>query len=237
MITLRNTLVKIIDECQQPSIHHSTAYQDVSWFQEVLESFQDGILILSETGELVYANAYAYQVFRQINQGTSNLNVLPTPIWKLCESLLARSLPRDTMTPFSPEDYCKGNREAEVLGRGEENASAILQREGSIILSDEIVIDKLNIFWIRVRWLNLNQFDRPYVLMTIENRYESLKGVVLAEATKYRLTHREVEVWCLYRAKYTYKEIASHLFISINTVKKHIKNIHLKQQAFFDTQE
>jgi DNA-binding CsgD family transcriptional regulator len=203
MITLRNTLVKIIDENQQLDNTQLDTYQDVCWVQEVLESFQDGILILSETGELVYANAYAYQTFRQLNQGTSNLNVLPTPIWKLCESLLARSLPRDKI----------------------------------IILSDEIVVDKSNIFWIRVRWLDLNQLNRPCLLITIENRYESLKGAVLAEATKYRLTHREVEVWCLYRAKYSYKEIASHLFISINTVKKHIKNIHLKQQAFIDTKE
>ena len=203
MITLTNTLVEIIDENQQLSNTHLHVCKDVPWLQEVLESFQDGILILSEAGELVYANAYAYHVFHQLNPSTSNMKGLPTPIWKLCEPLLDQSLSRDEI----------------------------------IILSDEIVVDKSNIFWIRVRWLHLTQFDRPCLLMTIENRYESLKGAVLAEATKYRLTHREVEVWCLYRAKYSYKEIASHLFISINTVKKHIKNIHLKQQAILDAKE
>ncbi|NEO62582.1 MAG: winged helix-turn-helix transcriptional regulator, partial [Moorea sp. SIO4G2] len=34
----------------------------------------------------------------------------------------------------------------------------------------------------------------------------------------------------LKKANFTYREIAQQLFISINTVKKHLKNIYAKQK-------
>ncbi len=100
-----------------------------------------------------------------------------------------------------------------------------------IIFSDEIVIDKLNVFRIRVRLLDLEGFDAPCLLVTIQNKYESLKHVALSEVKKFELTRREAEIWFLYRNNYSYKEIATQLFITINTVKKHMKNIHAKRQA------
>ncbi|MFN6539959.1 MAG: LuxR C-terminal-related transcriptional regulator [Nostoc sp. EkiNYC01] len=100
-----------------------------------------------------------------------------------------------------------------------------------IIFSDEIVLDKSNIFRIRVRLLDLDGFDVPCLLVTIQNKYECLKHVALTEVKKFELTRREAEIWFLYRNNYTYKEIASKLYITINTVKKHMKNIHAKRQA------
>lgn len=47
-------------------------------------------------------------------------------------------------------------------------------------------------------------------------------------AKKYNLTIREAQIWYLKCAEYPYKEIASTLKISINTVKKHLKNITIK---------
>lgn len=101
-----------------------------------------------------------------------------------------------------------------------------------IILSDEIVLNESTIFQIRVRLLDLNRFQMPCLLVTIENRCESLKNVAIAEVEKYDFTPREAEIWCLYRANYSYKEIAAKLYITINTVKKHMKNIHAKRQLF-----
>jgi len=204
MLTIKNTLVKIVDEPQQVSnidLHNS---QEVSLLEEVFANFQDGILILTEAGELVHANTSAYRILHQLNQGTSNPNTLPPGIWKLCESFM------ESRSWFSDQ---------------------------TIVLSDEIVVDKSSIFRIRVTWLDFKRFDYPCLLVTIENRYESIKNVALAEAKKYELTLREAEIWCLCRSRYTYKEIASNLFISINTVKKHIKNIHIKQQAFLCVKE
>ncbi|MEI1373572.1 LuxR C-terminal-related transcriptional regulator [Nostoc sp. UHCC 0926] len=100
-----------------------------------------------------------------------------------------------------------------------------------LILSDEIVLDKSNIFRIRVRLLDLDGFEVPCLLVTIENQYESVKNVALTEVQKFDLTPREAEIWFLYRSNYSYKEIANKLYITINTVKKHMKNIHTKRQA------
>ncbi|MEH2468192.1 helix-turn-helix transcriptional regulator [Nostoc sp.] len=100
-----------------------------------------------------------------------------------------------------------------------------------LILSDEIVLDKSNIFRIRVRLLDLDGFEMPCLLVTIENQYESVKNVALTEVKKFDLTPREAEIWFLYRSNYSYKEIANKLYITINTVKKHMKNIHTKRQA------
>ncbi|MEH2337221.1 helix-turn-helix transcriptional regulator [Nostoc sp.] len=100
-----------------------------------------------------------------------------------------------------------------------------------LILSDEIVLDKSNVFRIRVRLLDLEGFEVPCLLVTIENQYESVKNVALTEVKKFDLTPREAEIWFLYRSNYSYKEIANKLYITINTVKKHMKNIHTKRQA------
>ncbi|MDZ7959147.1 MAG: PAS domain-containing protein [Aulosira sp. DedQUE10] len=106
-----------------------------------------------------------------------------------------------------------------------------------IILSDEIVFDQYTIFRTRVRWLNLNNVQMPYFLVTIENQYQSLKNIAIAEVKKYDLTPREAEIWSLYRGKYSYKDIAAQLYITVNTVKKHMKNIHAKRQVFLEAQQ
>ncbi|MBD2214149.1 PAS domain-containing protein [Nostoc linckia FACHB-104] len=106
-----------------------------------------------------------------------------------------------------------------------------------LILSDEIIFNQTTIFRIRVRWLNLNTVQMPYFLVTIENQYQSLKNIANAEVKKYDLTAREAEIWSLYRGKYSYKDIAAKLYITVNTVKKHMKNIHAKRQAFMETQQ
>ncbi len=111
-----------------------------------------------------------------------------------------------------------------------ENHSALPGQQA--IVSDEIVVDKSTVFRVRVRWLDLIKFQTPCLLVTIENRYESLKNVAIAEVKKYDLTPREAEIWFLYRANHSYKEIAESLYISLNTVKKHMKSIHSKRHAY-----
>ncbi|WGV27125.1 helix-turn-helix transcriptional regulator [Halotia branconii] len=101
-----------------------------------------------------------------------------------------------------------------------------------MMLSDEIVLDKSTIFRIRIKFMDLEIFDIPCLLVTLENRCESMKNIAIAEIKKYELTPREAEIWCLYRSNYSYKEIAVKLHITLNTVKKHMKNIHAKRQDF-----
>jgi DNA-binding CsgD family transcriptional regulator len=204
MMTLTNNLAKEKAESQQEDDVDCDDLQQADFFQEVIEGLQDGILIITETGELLHANASGYRFCYQINQNNSTQNILPLAIWQLCESLIE---------------------------------SRTLFPDKVIVLCDEIVLDKLTIFRIRVRWLDLDLFECPCLLVTIENRYESLKNLAIAEIKKYDLTPREAEIWILYRSHYTYKEIATELYITVNTVKKHMKNIHAKRQIFIEFEE
>lgn len=102
----------------------------------------------------------------------------------------------------------------------------------TITIEDEISVGKLHVIRIRARWIELDNSDRPYVLVMLEDRHQSLKNMAIAEARKYGLTSREAEVWLLRRANRTYKAIAAELHIAIDTVKKHVKSIHAKREAF-----
>lgn len=166
-----------------------------TFLQEVIEGIQDGILILTETGKLVYANSNACKICNQLQPSSQDNMTVPSAIWKLCELLINnRSFPNN-----------------------------------DIVISDDIFVNDLAIFRIRVRWINLNIFAHSCLSITIENRYESLRNAALSEVKQYELTPREAEIWLLYRANYSYKKIAEKLYITLNTVKKHMKNIHAKR--------
>lgn len=105
------------------------------------------------------------------------------------------------------------------------------------IIEDEIRLNQDETFRIQVRLLELDIYPLPYILVTIENRSESVTNLAITESKQYQLTPREAEIWHLYRTNHSYKNIASQLYITINTVKKHMKNIHAKRQAFITTRQ
>ncbi|NEO10901.1 MULTISPECIES: helix-turn-helix transcriptional regulator [unclassified Moorena] len=99
-----------------------------------------------------------------------------------------------------------------------------------LIIEAEIKVDKSVNFRVRVRWLTLELSPEPYLLVTLEDQSQSSQNSASTDALKYGLTPREQEIWSLKKANFTYREIAQQLFISINTVKKHLKNIYAKQK-------
>ena len=96
--------------------------------------------------------------------------------------------------------------------------------ESRIFTEESMALD------IRVRWLNIENLQLSCLLITVEDRDKAIKNIAVEEAQSYRLTRREKEVWLLHRDRYTYKQIASELCITPNTVKKHMKSIHAKQK-------
>ena len=100
----------------------------------------------------------------------------------------------------------------------------------SVIIDSEITTSNSTTFRIRARWLKLRISEQPYILVTLEDQRQSIHSIALAEVQKYGLTAREADVWLLRRVNYSYKEIAAELFVTLNTVKKHMKNIRAKQQ-------
>jgi DNA-binding CsgD family transcriptional regulator len=168
-----------------------------TFLQEVIEGMQDGIMIVSETGKVIYANSNAWRICNQLQQSNHERNTVPAAIWKVCEFLINNC-----------NSFTKIN-----------------------VISDDIIVNDLVNFRIRVRWINLDIFTHSCLSITIENRHESVVHVAESEIKKYQLTPREAEIWLLYRTNYSYKRIAEKLYITLNTVKKHMKNIHAKRSA------
>lgn len=99
-----------------------------------------------------------------------------------------------------------------------------------LTIEDEIS-SPLGAIRIRVRWLTVENLPQACLLVTLEDQSQSAQHRAIAESIKYGLTTRETDVWRLKRAGCSYKEIAARLFLAENTVKKHIKNIHVKRAA------
>jgi DNA-binding CsgD family transcriptional regulator len=176
-----------------------------TFVREVMEGFIDGILILTEQGEVLYANNCAQNLCKKLGHFSGQphlekpiLSQVPAPIWRICEALI------DGRETFP--DYL-------------------------LDLEDEVVIGQTHLR-IRARWMTLPDRSQPCLAVTLEDRQQSLINTVMAEARKYGLTSREAEVWLLRRANHTYKAIASELHIALDTVKKHVKSINAKREAF-----
>ena len=99
-----------------------------------------------------------------------------------------------------------------------------------VIMESEVKTQQLAALRIRARWLRLDAFSDACLLVILEDRYQSMRRAVITEVKQYGLTPREAEVWLLRRLDYTFQAIADQLFISLNTVKKHMKNIRAKQE-------
>ncbi len=108
--------------------------------------------------------------------------------------------------------------------------SLSLYSNRSVVIESEIALSKSDLFRIRVRWLPLEDAQHPHLVVLMEDCCQSLQSRAIAEIQQYGLTPRQAEVWVLHRIGYSYQDIAKKLYISLNTVKKHIKDIHVKQQ-------
>lgn len=169
----------------------------LAFLQSVLEGFVDGLLILSEQGEVLHANSRAHRICRQFSQAELSTQHLPEPMWRVCQTLL-------------------------------ESRKAFPDQK--VIPETEISLDEKTTIRIRAQWIELAQLQQSCLLVTLENRSQSMQNLAIADARKYGFTPRETEVWALRRAGHSYKDIARKLYITHNTVKRHIKNILAKQQ-------
>ncbi len=164
--------------------------------QAVIESFVDGIFILTMQGELVHANERARCICQELTEAIDKGEV-PSEIRRICQSL---------------------------------SESRQLFPSQNISIESEINTQSEAKIRVRARWLQANESNNDYLIVTLEDRKQTNQSMAISEARKYALTEREAQVWLLRRANYSYQEIAKELYITINTVKKHLKNIYAKQQ-------
>lgn len=175
--------------------------------QGVLEGLTDGILILSQTGEQIYQNYYAHRICQQLNQG--------------------RTVGQEV--PEIPEVIW---RSCQALIDSQE-----FYVDQPIVIESEIALNRSSIYRIRVRWLILEDSQSPYLVVLMEDRCQMLQNRAIAETILYDLTTRQAEVWLLHRAGFSYQQIADELYIALNTVKRHLKDIRFKQKMVLDPDE
>ena len=100
----------------------------------------------------------------------------------------------------------------------------------SVIAESELSLNTHEHFRIRARWFTFGEDAEPHILVILEDQIHSKQNLAITEVDRYNLSPREAEVWLLHRSGYAYREIASELYIAINTVKRHVKNIYAKRQ-------
>jgi DNA-binding CsgD family transcriptional regulator len=184
--------------------------------QAAIEGFVDGLMIVTEQGEVIEANIRARQICRRLtprqltttpatNGEAQRLPSLPDEVWRVCQALI------------ESRDMFPGQR---IIPEFE------IAREESLTLR------------IRVRWLDLDlklsgvfRGNPPCILVTLEDRNQAIRNQVTSDIRKYNLTPCEGQVWQLRLQGYSYQAIASKLYITTNTVKKHIKSIRAKRRA------
>ncbi|HEY9671165.1 MAG TPA: helix-turn-helix transcriptional regulator [Waterburya sp.] len=107
--------------------------------------------------------------------------------------------------------------------------SSSLYSQHSAIIEAEITTHHSKALRIRVQRFKFSELNYSCLLVILEDRSQTLQSLAISEIEQYGLTPREAEVWLLSRANYTRQEIAAELCISLNTVKKHLKNIQAKR--------
>ena len=195
------------------SVHHSL-------LQTALDSFFDSILVISAKGDIIQANGQAYGLFQhdipptlhplQADQ-TSGFHPMSIP-------LQAHAM--NPLQPLLDEIW----RVCNVVMPNPATAS-----DWDIVLDSEVALDNA-VFRIRVRWLDKAIQDQGCFLATIEDLRQTVLNRVNGDRWKYKLTPRESEVWSLKHQGYSYRAIARALYVTENTVKKHLKNIQLKRK-------
>lgn len=174
--------------------------------QAVMEGYLDGIMLLTELGGWVHANAIARRICGELSADSIQSNSVPKEIWRVCGSLIE---------------------------------SRQLYPDQKMVLESEVITKSGTPLRIRARWLeqivlppgqNPAALDTLYLLVVLEDRSQTIQNLVTSHARKYGFTQRQKEVWALQQAGCSYQKIAARLYITINTVKKHIKDVRGKMQ-------
>ncbi len=172
-----------------------------SLLQTALDNLVDGLLIVAASGRILQANATAARVCKSL-----------MPSNDLIPSL--SQIPEALWTLCSP-----------IF---KNIASGI---ETQLGLEMDITDAQQHPIRVRVQPLNLKVQQEDCLMLILEDRQQTQRRRAIADGKRYGLTPREVDVWELRLQEQSYEAIASRLFITENTVKKHVKNILAKRRS------
>ncbi len=156
-----------------------------------------------------------------VSDPTGKIQQINQPAERICHLLYTSRRQEDGTLPLEIWHVCKtALRKKDALSHQ------------SVGIDADIILPALGIVRIRVQNLSFNQ--TPYLLIVLEDKQQTIRNKALSEAALYGLTERETEIWQLRLRGDAYKEISAALWISIDTVKKHIKNVRAKQRVHQD---
>ncbi len=150
---------------------------------------------------------------------TGKIKKINVPAQRICDLLSAES----NMLPTEVWKVCQA-----ALNNQDVLSFQKIGLDAEITLSDGTV---------RIRVQNIQLAQTPYLMIVLEDRQQTIRNKALSDATLFGLTERETEVWQLRLRGADYREISTALWISQNTVKKHVKNILAKQRGRQDDME
>lgn len=151
-----------------------------------------------------------------------HLLYLNNPAHRICQRLL------DLSTQTIPPEIWQLC--AAMLERHTTHPEPSIGMEADVPCGDRIL-------HVRVQWLIVEGYDQPCFLVRLQDPQEAMTTLAIAEAQNWQLTERETQVWSLRRTGLRRKQIATELYISEDTVKKHLGNIRAKRQSYLDEVE
>jgi DNA-binding CsgD family transcriptional regulator len=150
-----------------------------------------------------------------------NLMYANSPATKICQKL------NTTSSQAVPDDVpAEVWRSCAALIESRE-----LYGDRPLVIESEFTLNDSRSYRVRVQWLKLDELEQTCLIVRLEDQQQSLQSIAVSEAKLFGLTPREAEVWFLRRCNLSRKEIAARLYITIDTVKKHLGNIQVKRQA------
>ena len=106
--------------------------------------------------------------------------------------------------------------------------------ETQLGLEVDITNDQHQPIRVRIQPLQLQDQSENCLMLILEDRQQAHRRRAIADGKRYGLTPREVDVWELRLQEKSYETIANTLFITENTVKKHVKSILAKRRGYDD---
>jgi DNA-binding CsgD family transcriptional regulator len=192
-----------------PNAQSDQSVTPFSLLKVVLATLMDAVMVVDPNGRILQANAKAKQLCDRLSQ----------------EAPPDRDHPGTNNLPTAIQPLFAALLESRTLFPDQR-----VLPEFELCLSDRTPLR------VRGQFLDLPRTDGaiPYVLITIENRQESLNSVAIGDAQRFGFTARETEVWYMRLLGRSYREIATMLFITENTVRKHVKSVLAKRRVEFD---
>jgi DNA-binding CsgD family transcriptional regulator len=190
----------------------SVSLNQFSLLKALLATLMDAVMVVNAEGQILQANAKAKQLCDRLSQEALSQESRPS-------SVAPDHLPTVLQPLFAAllESRCRFPEQG-------------VMPEFELCLNDRTPLR------IRGQFLDIPRADSdvPYVLITIENRQESLNSVAIGDAQRFGFTPRETEIWYMRLLGRSYREIANCLYITENTVRKHVKNVLAKRRTEAD---